>query len=461
MKNVKITTIILAILLIVLVAFGGVYVKTQNRMEDKVKGYSFGRELLGERIIELKVSDGSEEGETKPNPEDLKLENYEIVKKTIEKRLNNLNAEDYTISLNKDDGTIRVELPEDEKTDDFAYYLVASGKVQIKEKDTDTELLNDSMIKKANYTYTTSREGEYQVYLELLLTEEGQAKIEEIKNNYAVLSTEVEEIEKAESDKETEEEVEKTEEQEKNEGTEQKEQATEGNTAENKETKKIAKLSVGGTEYGINKIEKNKITVLMGAKTTNNTSINNNMAKAAELTMLINSGKYPVQYEVQNNIFVNSEITQKYLVYFALAVAVVLLIVFVVFIVKYKTNGLLVSISCVGFIALLSLLIRYTNVEISIEGIGASIIILIINLALNQSILSKIKTMNLVNQATLRTYKDMFLKLVPIVIITLVFCFSGLANLVSFGMIMFWGLILIAVYNVLVTKTLLKLKENK
>ena len=66
-----------------------------------------------------------------------------------------------------------------------------------------------------------------------------------------------------------------------------------------------------------------------------------------------------------------------------------------------------------------------------------------------------------VNEATVSTYKDMFLKLVPIMIITLVFCFSGWSNLSSFGMIMFWGLILIAVYNVIVTKTLLKLRENK
>ena len=87
MKNVKITTIILAIILVVLVGFGGVYIKTQNRMEDKVKEYSFGRELDVERLIELKISDGSEEESTAPNPEDLTVENYEIVKKTIEKRL--------------------------------------------------------------------------------------------------------------------------------------------------------------------------------------------------------------------------------------------------------------------------------------------------------------------------------------------------------------------------------------
>ena len=156
MKNVKITTIILAIILVVLVGFGGVYIKTQNRMEDKVKEYSFGRELDGERLIELKISDGSEEESTAPNPEDLTVENYEIVKKTIEKRLESLGAEDYTISLNKEDGTIRVELPEESKTDDFAYYLITSGKVQLKEKDTDTELLSDSMVKKAQYTYKTN-----------------------------------------------------------------------------------------------------------------------------------------------------------------------------------------------------------------------------------------------------------------------------------------------------------------
>ena len=76
-------------------------------------------------------------------------------------------------------------------------------------------------------------------------------------------------------------------------------------------------------------------------------------------------------------------------------------------------------------------------------------------------ILSKIQKIYLVNEATLSTYKELFLKLVPIMIIALVFCFSGWTSLSSFGMIMFWGLVLIAVYNASVTKTLLKLRENK
>ena len=463
MKKVKITTIILAIILISLVAFGGVYIKTQNRMEDKVKEYSFGRELDGERVIELKVSDGtssdsSDESTEQENTtkEDLTVENYEIVKNTIEKRLKSLGAEDYTISLNKEDGTIRVELPENDKTDDYAYYLVASGKVQLKEKDTENELLSDDMVKKAQYTYKTNSDGAYQVYLELILTKEGQAKIEEVKNTYAVLADEVKEIESASSSKEENKETTDTED-----SAETTTENTENADNTKEETKKIAKLSVAGTEYDIEKIEKDKITVKIGSETSNTTSVNNNMAKAAEISMLVDSGKYPIEYKAQNNRFVYSDISKEQLLYFTLIIAVILLVIFIVFTIKYKTKGLLASISCIGFIALLSLLLRYTNVSISIEGIGAIILVILINLKLNQMILNKIKKMDLVNEATLSSYKDLFLKLVPIMIITLVFCFSGWSNLSSFGMIMFWGFILIAVYNACVTKTLLKLRENK
>lgn len=458
MKKVKITTIILAIILVSLVAFGGVYIKTQNRMEDKVKEYSFGRELNGGRIIELKVKEESDEEEetTTQNSDDLTVENYETVKNTIEKRLKSLSAQDYTISLNKKDGTIRVELPEDERTDDLAYYLVASGKVELKEKDTTTELLNESMVKKVQYTYKTNTDGAYQVYLEILLTKDGQSKIEEIKNDYALLATEIEEIEK--KDKST---TDSTEDTTTTEETDTTTENTDGTDENKEETKKVAKLSLAGTEYDIESLEKNKITVKIGSETSNNTSVNNNIAKAAEIVMLVNSGKYPIEYEAKTNKLVYSDISKEQLIYFALIIAILLVVVFIVFTVKYKTKGLLSSISCVGFIAILSLLLRYTNVNISIEGIGAIILTILIDLKLNQIMLNKMKTMNVVNEATVSSYKEIFSKLIPIMIITLVFCFSGWANLSSFGMIMFWGLILVAVYNVIFTKTLLKLKESK
>ena len=165
------------------------------------------------------------------------------------------------------------------------------------------------------------------------------------------------------------------------------------------ETKKVAKLSIAGTDYDVDKIEKNKIRVKMGSQTSNTTTVNNSMAKAAELTMLINSGKYPIDYEVQNNRFVHSDITNEQLLYFAGAVAVILLVIFVVLIIKYKSKGFLASISCIGFIALLSLVLIYTNVIITIEGIGAIILVILIDLKLSQMMLNKTKILNVVREA--------------------------------------------------------------
>ena len=458
MKKVKIITIILAIVLVSLVAFGGVYIQTQNRMEDKVKEYSLGRELKGERVVEIKVTDGSTEGKTKPSDEELTVENYETVKKTVENRLKDLGAQDYTISLDKENGTIRVELPEDSNTDTYVYYLTASGKVEMKEKDTENVLLNDSMIKKAQYTYTSNADGAYQVYLELILTKDGQAKLDEVKNDYAVLATEVSE---AESKNNTTSDNTTTESStdENNTTTNTTTEGTE--TQKSEETKKIASLTIAGTSYDIEKYEKNKITVKIGSQTSNTTTVNNSIAKAAELSMLINAGKYPIDYEVDVNRYVESDIEQQQLIYFIAGVAVILVIIFIIATIKYKGKGLLASISFIGFIALTSLLLRYTNVIISIEGIGAILLTIIINLKLNQMILNKTKTMDVVSEATKASYKELFTSIIPIIIITIVFCFSGWTSLSSFGMIMFWGLVLIAVYNIVVTKTLLKLKESK
>ena len=461
MKKIKTITIILAIILITLIAFVGIYIQTQNRMENKVKDYQLSRELEGGRIIEIKPVENIESDK-------LTVENYQTIKNTIEKRLKNLGATDFVISVNNENGVIRIELPEDENTDLYAYYITAQGQVQIKEKDTDVELLSDSMVKSAKYNYISNSDG-YQTYVEIELTKEGQAKIEEIANNYAILSSEIDEIEAKQE--ETEQSTDET--------TQENETETEETVEqENQEqTKKIAVLSIGTpkttaeseedsedtettTEYDVAKIEKNKITINIGSTTTNTTSAQNNMSKASEISMLISSGKYPIVYEIDDNRYEFSSITNKEIMIFALIILTILLIMLIVTTIKYKKQGLLVSISYIGFVAIFSLLLRYTNVLISIEGILAIILILVINFRFNENIL-KARKINMTTEVITNAYKTFFIRLIPIMIVTIVFCFSKWLNLSGFGMVMFWGIILIAIYNVIVTKTLLKLNEGK
>ena len=55
MKKIKLLTIILAIVLVTMVAFLGVYVPVQNRMENQVKDYDYAMDLEGGRNIRLAV----------------------------------------------------------------------------------------------------------------------------------------------------------------------------------------------------------------------------------------------------------------------------------------------------------------------------------------------------------------------------------------------------------------------
>ena len=96
----------------------------------------------------------------------------------------------------------------------------------------------------------------------------------------------------------------------------------------------------------------------MGAETSNTTYVNNYITQAIEASMLINSGKFPTEYQLGENRFVYSDITNTNMIYFAIVIAILLLVVFIIFIVKYRINGLLASISYIGFVSLLTLILH-------------------------------------------------------------------------------------------------------
>ena len=158
MRKVKIITTVLAIILISMIGFVGIYSQTQNRMENKVKDYSYAMDLEGARNIELivdketkevikdgegkEVTDASdltdeqlaEKGYTKEevpyNEEDvLNVENYKISKEKIENRLKEFGVQDYEISQNEENGEIFIKVPEDTKTDSIVSNLTTVRKI--------------------------------------------------------------------------------------------------------------------------------------------------------------------------------------------------------------------------------------------------------------------------------------------------------------------------------------------
>ncbi len=100
------------------------------------------------------------------------------------------------------------------------------------------------------------------------------------------------------------------------------------------------------------------------------------------------------------------------------------------------------------------LVIRYANVELSIEGLLGIVIAFVLDYILVSKLLAK-------TDSKLEVYKEFFVKIIPIMILVISFCFIAWTPVSSFGMVMFWGIVLMAIYNSIVTNSLLKINAGK
>ena len=499
MKKVKIITMIVLIILITMVSFFGVYTQVQNRMENQVRDYALDMDLDGARYVRLTVNKEStdvikdangnevetdeemtdeqiaENGYTKesvPNnsADVITVENYEKTKKIIAERLETQVVGEYEISLDNETGDILVQIPENSYTDTFVSNMNTVGKFEIIDANTKEVLMDNNDIKKVNVMYgsdsTTSTSGTT-VYLNIEFNKQGTEKLENISNTYVkteedTTNTTAEDTNTTAEDTNTAETENTTTENTTEDGT-----STETDTTEAKEiTMKIDDEEIMTTSFD-EPIENGRLQLSMGTATTDAGTLQDNISRATSIASVLDSGNLPIQYDIALNEYVLSDITNTHIEYLVLAVGIVLLIGFIILIVRYRVNGLLSAIAFIGLISLYLLVIRYTNVSVSIQGIVGIIVTIILNyIFVNKILLTIKKSENNKKLATIRegikeSYKEFFIKLIPICISVIVFCFINWTTISSFGMVMFWGITLIALYNYLITATMLKVKAEK
>ena len=475
MKKIKILTIILGIVLVTMVAFFGIYVQVQNRMENKVKDYSYAMDLKGARNIRLKVdtttntvikdSEGNdvtdenselsdeeltEKGytkeETKKNPDEaLNLDNYKKTKEIIEKRLKELGVTNYITKLDEQTGDILIEIPENNNTDSVINNLGTTGKFEIIDSDTKEVLMNNNDIKRARVMYgSNSASSSYgtSVYLEIEFNKEGTEKLENISKTYVQTNT-TNQTNSTETNS-----------------------STETDNSKTKEiTMKIDDEEIMTTSFD-ETIETGKLQLSLGSATTDNSTLQGYIAQASSMAIVLNNGNMPVAYTVSQNEYILSDITQNEINIIVYVILAIMIIGLVVLIVRYKTKGLINAFSFIGLTALLLLLLRYTNVLISIESIFGIAIILILNYIFINKLLSKFRKeengdKSKLNISLKETYKEFFIRMIPILITIITFCFINWETISSFGMVMFWGIALIAIYNITITNLLMKVMVSK
>ena len=471
-NTIKILTIVLAMILISMIGFIGIYTRKQNRMENIIEGYDLAMDLKGSRVVSIapvedketviKDAEGNkieedltdeeiaEKGYTKEeidnNADKKTKDNFENAKDIIQKRLKDLGVDNNIIKLNEETGEITLEIEENTNTDQIVSEIPVEGKFEIVDSKSNELLMDNSNIKEVNVVYGSDTNGTM-VYLQIVFTDEGKAKLEEITNTYATVENETTD-ENATNENTT------------NETTD--ENATEDNTTEEEQKEIILKIDdqdIMTTSFD-QPIKTGKLELSVGTSSTDNDKIQTYVEKARSIATELNNGKLPMQYEITGNEYIISDIETDLIQKVSIGIIVVIAISAICLIIKFKLNGFISIFTTSGFMALFLMLIRYANVKISLEGIFAIAVIAIIDYLLIWKLLENAKGEE-ISEKIQKTYINFMLKIMPICIMAISFCFINWIPISSFGMVMFWGIVLLIIYNWIITVPVLKMRGKK
>ena len=457
MKKIRLITKIIAIIIIILIGFIGVYLPWKNpiNMNNEIKDFSLGKDFTGYREIILTISDANKvldsdkkvvgdtdsyddssiksnnytKSDEKVNSSDsLNIENYEKSKGIVEKRLNDMRVQEYNLSMDKETGKIYIQIPENSITDKVVSNINEIGSVELKDsKDSSKVFLTSENLKEAKVMYGSSDTGTA-VYLEMQFDNEGKKILKDLSENEY---KKIEETEDSENKEETK---------------------TEEDKKEEKEEQKEVTIYMSGNETTTTSFEEavtdGKISLRMGQSTTDTASIQESVTSARMVATILNNGVMPLKYKVTENQYIESEIKTSTIRNILIVIGVIFVVLLVLMAIRYKKRGILAALCYIAFTSIYLVLLRIFNVTIAMEGFVGGVIILALNYLINLKLI-KIEHNN---KEYYNEFLDIIMKLIPIFVLSIIFVFIPITALSSIGMVMFWGIILILTYNVAITK---------
>ena len=400
-----------------------------------------GTDLYGARNLVIKVDDSKEtktydsegnevtddttvEGETTTkdipvNDESvLTAENYKKTKEIIEKRLELVKVGYYEIKSDEQNGQIAINLAENANTDTITQYCVTKGEFVIKDAETNEVLLSNSDIKKASVQYNTTSSGTT-VYLAIQFKKDKVDRLKEISQTYV------------------------------------KSQDAEGNDTTKNVTLALDDQTIIST-YFDEDITDGLIQLTMGT-TSDTTQIQTYLQQASNIAVFLNTESLPITYTVDINRFVYSDITSANMQIAVIILGVIFALMLIYIMVKYKLRGFIAAVADIGFLAILLLALRLANVNITLTGIAAIAVATLLNYMFLVIMLRE-NSKDVEKEVKEKNIKDVLRKEFEMILLSLVisvtFAFSRWEMVYSVGMILFWGIIIMILYNVIAFKVI-------
>ncbi len=465
-KSLKIIGISLLIILISVIAFVGIYVKNGNVWKNIIPEFKYGMELDGVRELRYIVDTTSEEknvyidsegnilGEVKETEEDtsgisldttveettvvpetekvnyatekrkirkneesnLTIENYEKTKKMIQDRIEKNENFEYNIRLDSVTGDLILEVPNnDDVVINIESMVETVGKFKVIDYQTGIILMDNSDVK--NYSISATNTSGYQAYLIVNFTEEGAEKLKEISKEYIETTDEA------------------------------------GESSIKYVSVQIDDSTFSTTYFG-EEMKNGTLQIPIGQATTDVSEYSEIIEELSRLVNVLNSGELPVVYALNTDNYIQSNITNNDINIYKIVFAVCVVAISIYFIIRYKAKGIIALISSIGYIATYVLIIKYTNVSVTINSVFAFVGMIIANYIFMANYLSRLNKNENPSEAFNSSMKKYYLNIIPVCVIAVIFTFVGNVIINTIGMTLFWGLILHALYNVIFTRTL-------
>lgn len=450
-RNLKMVLMILICMIIILVGFIGIYSKHANRYTNKLPKYQLASDLKGETILELEVDhstntkyydkagkevDSSEVTDENKNQytskeekvnqdESLTTENYEKTLQILKERLKFLKADQYRVDLDKNTGKVVLSF-EDQYPEDIESILPMEGKLELIDSKTSDTILTNEDVKTADATYAATDNNKYTIYMNLKLNDSGIEKIKHIEGY-------------------------------KN-STDDNGEVTTNNFKVEFDEDQLKEVS-----YDNMLLTGKTLRITLASDLSSNSTINSELNTASVVAKLVSIGKMPVVYHITAEEYINAINANNIINGMILIATIILVVIAICYIVKYKVNGILAIIGSITNIAVFLILIRLTNITISLNSFAAIIGLIIMNTYLVLNLLRTIT--NNTDKTIAENVKIAYWKTIDVITITLilfvVFAFSGMTVINAMGLLFFWGWLVVLLGNLLFTVPMLAIKNNK
>lgn len=451
-KRIRIIAILIITALVIAIGFFGIYVKNNGVWSNALPEYNLGMDFEGYRELHFELdtieetkevyvdengnykgdvpsSDGTSTDVAQEAPVEteyrtetrtiarndsskINIENFEKTKKIIQNRLEKYNLYEYNLRQDSVTGKIVLEVPDDEDVDLKKSLVSTIGELKFVDSETGVILLDDSNLTSTSPFSRTNENGEYEVYLQLDFDEEGKKILEEITGEY---------IQTVDAS---------------------------GNTTGSRVEVRLDDQPMVSTYFN-EAITSGTVHVPMGDPTTDYDEYYELVQNVQEVADIINEENLPLYYTITDDVKIQSRLTEDIQTTIYAICAVILLVVSICMVIKYKFEGFRQAVLNLGYIASLLIMFRFTNVVVTFNSLTALIGVIVINYIFAIKFLNKLKKENNRKVVLKETLKELYLAIIPVVIIAIVFTFMSAVVINSIGMTLFWGLLLQILFSLI------------